>query len=109
VGGGSKWTGVGPAGRAPSLHSNNYSSPEHECSSLDSDAQRFKPLSGEGTRALRGLALLPLPTLRAVLDRRWLIDEIDRCEARVASARDSAKAAGYGGDWVGWAVDCQPS
>lgn len=66
---------------------------------------RFAPLSGEATRALRGLALVPVPTLHAVLDSGWILREIDACEARVASARESARAAGYGDDWVAWAVE----
>jgi len=62
-------------------------------------------LSGEASRALRGLALVPVPTLRAVLDDQWMLREIDATEARLAKARGAAHAAGYGADWVRWVVD----
>jgi hypothetical protein len=45
-----------------------------------------------------------MPTLRAVLDRRWLIEQIDECEARVSDARRRARKSGYGSDWIGWAI-----
>lgn len=76
-------------------------------SAAPSAAGQFRPLSGEATRALRGLALVPVPTLRAVLDERWMLAQIDACEAAVGRARRSARAAGYGGDWLAWAVSAR--
>jgi hypothetical protein len=64
---------------------------------------RYQALSGEETCALRGYCLVPFPTLHAVLDREWLIRQIDQCEANVAAARDEAARTGAA-DWVAVAV-----
>jgi len=43
-------------------------------------AGRFQPLSGEATRTLQGMLLVRTPTPLPILDRRWFLKQIERCE-----------------------------
>lgn len=48
-------------------------------------AAAFRPLDGQATRALHGVHLVRVPTIAPIMDERWFLDQIDRCEVAFAA------------------------
>ena len=51
------------------------------------DGKPFKPVSGASTMRLHGAVLLKVPTVRAINERSWFLEQIDACGARYHALR----------------------